>query len=186
MSNNISSLIKTCYDPATAEEISALEKSIGFTFPDQLKAIWLLGDESHIGPVACYATSDQHFDFHAVTKAHSEWYGTDVGSAYRDYFRDDFPKIVPIGGEGNGDSLCLDYRQSASAPAVLKHDHEIGYRTDFPFYFLARDFDEFIDRANADRFGHYRASDEELQIGDIDALSPETGALSAEQRTRQY
>ena len=167
---------------AVNKQVEALEHKLGFKLPQEFVELVLYIDEGHLNDVRCFSVRKQCFDFHAIQKAHSKFYGTDVFSDYESYFRSDFPGIVPIGGEGNGDSICLDFRFSTERPVVLKRDHEIGYRTDFPFYFLARDFAELLDRADPSRYSHYDALDDSVTQEGLDELLGCRGTLSIEHR----
>lgn len=178
----IRKLLSKPHFTAAKKQVETLERKLGVRLPQELVELVLYIDEGHLNDVRCFSVRSQCFDFHAIQKAHSKFYGTDVFSDYESYFRSDFPGIVPIGGEGNGDSICLDYRSSAERPVVLKRDHEIGYSTDFPFYFLARDFAELLDRADPSRYAHYDALDDSLTQEGLDEVLSYHDTLSIEHR----
>lgn len=141
---NLDKLIKIQYAPESAEQIRALEKQLGVIFPPLLKQIYAMSDEAHIGPIRTVTDPALHFDFHAVREPHSEWVGSSVASAHKRIVSQ-YPtlsRVIPIGAPGNGDQVCLDYRQPA--PSVVMFNHEIAYRTAEAFHPLARDFEELI------------------------------------------
>lgn len=49
--------------------------------------------------------------------------------------------VVPIISTGNGDYICLDYRDRKSVPAIAYFDHELSN----PISFVADSFEQFLD-----------------------------------------
>ncbi|MEO0446858.1 MAG: SMI1/KNR4 family protein [Verrucomicrobiota bacterium] len=176
----------------TVRESRRLARSLRVSFPNALLDIWSRGDASHLGPVDCFSERDLHVNFTPLSRS---WWkrllpddsileaADDIRSDYRRFFRADWPQIIPIGGEGNGDFVCLDYRTSPDAPAVIKFDHEIAFGDRFPFSFLATTVDELLDRARGTSFFD---SDSKKTEDDIDHLSPGTGALSLQRMNHHY
>ena len=166
--------------------VAELENALGVVFPHTLKRIWAFQEESVIGSDGAFA-EPSGFGLYALKTPHFEYLSSTIMEHYDLLFRNRNPKIVPIGGEGNGDVMVLDYR-FREEPVVLKFDHEIGYRTDNPFYFLALNFDEYVDRGLPERREFYVSQDSELTE---DALSKLMGFPAAEtfayrDRQRRY
>ncbi len=143
----------------------SLERHLGVVFPETLKRVWLIEDEPTIQISGSYCESSI-FGLFALETPHFEFVSQTIRDACESNIWDLKRGLVPIGGEGNGDMLVLDYRTRAD-PTVLKFDHEIGYRTDEPFYYLAGDFDEFVDRGLPERQAHYGAIDAELTPAEL-------------------
>lgn len=182
MNTVLKELLSKSKHKATGKQVEALQRKLGYMLPPPLVEMVLYIDQGHLNNVCCFSVRRQCFSFHAIQKSHYQFVGTDINSAYRDYFHEVFPGVVPIGAEGNGDSICLDYRVSPERPVVLKHDHEIGYRSDFPFYYLARDFSELLDRADPARRAHYLTADDAITQEALDALLGYHDQLSIEHR----
>lgn len=147
--------------PETPEVGLDLERRLGVTFPSNLKRIWAMGEESAIyfsgfseRPYcsALCSLKTHHFEFCSSTI--DERIGL---------ICDDFPGVIPIGKGGDGSMLVLDYRRSTS-PVVLVYDLDITYRSRNPFYFMARNVDEMIDRGLIDRQQHYAEADQLLTV----------------------
>jgi hypothetical protein len=144
--------------------VADLEKVIGVRFPESLKRLWAVEDELGIACKGSFA-EPSGFGLYAVREGHFEYVSDTILERF-EAMAEEFPRVVPIGNEGNGDQLCLDYR-FRDEPVVLKYDHEIGYRTPNPFYFLARSFDEYVDRSLPARQEHYKTTDATVTPDDL-------------------
>ncbi len=132
-------------DPEPIEFVTAIEVHCGVTLPEFLKDLYAIGDQAHAGPIKTISDPKLHFDFHAVRKTAFEYYGTSVIEAY-DFLvklHPSFKLVVPIGGIGNGDEVCLDYR-GKSIPSVVLYNHEIAHDNPEPFEPLAESFERLF------------------------------------------
>lgn len=155
------------FQPESAEVVVALETRIGVTFPVSLKRIWSFGEESAIY-FDGFAERPYCAELCSLRARHTEFCSSTIEECL-ELICEEFPGVVPIGKEGDGGMLVLDYRRSPD-PVVLKYDLDIVYRSSQPFYFMARNVDEMIMRGQADYIDHFRASDTHLseeEVADI-------------------
>lgn len=163
--------------------VENLEKELGVVFPESLRRLWAIEDELGVKCEGSFA-EPSGFGLYALRENHFEWVSSTIMEMYA-LTAEEFPRVVPIGNDGGGDQLCLDYRFRED-PVILKYDHEIGYRTLHPFYFLARNFDEYVDRCLSSRQEYYRKADEALTPEELTKFmgfpSAETYAFMKTQR----
>jgi len=133
------------YPPESLTHLTALEEYFEVKLPDLLKQIYALGDEAHVGPLRTTSNPSLHFDFNAIRAAHSEWVGHSVIEGHKSImkYRPDLAKLIPIGAPGNGDDVCLDYR-NGSEPSVVMLDHEILTKQQEPTHPLAESFEKLM------------------------------------------
>lgn len=144
--------------PSTKEEIFDLEAEIGRGFPASYIELVMLHDEGHLGPAVVPHDEEFHCDLHAVDVTGYPL----VASSVRGMDPSCWPDgLVPIGSDGSGQQVVLDYSANADNPRVLLWTHGPSDTGQGKYLFLAKDFDEFLDRATPEKQEAYRLSYEE-------------------------
>ncbi len=154
-------------EPEPDSVVVELERRLGIVFPTNLKRLWAFGEESALY-FSGFAESPYCSALSALKTHHFEFCSSTIEERV-DLLKEEFPGVIPIGGGGDGSMLVLDYRRS-SEPVVLKYDLDIVHRTNAPFYYMARNADEMIDRGLVERQAHYTDVDGLMTNNEVELI----------------
>lgn len=169
------------FQPEPDGVVRDLEKRLGVVFPAALKRIWRLGEESGIYFYS-FAEGAYCSSLYALRTPHTEWASSTIAEVV-EYFSEDFPNVIPIGSQGDGCKLVLDYRRSPE-PIVLKFDIDIWHCSKQPFYYLARSVDEMVERGLSEKLDAFRASDAAMTAAEVSEILGFDSAGTFVQRER--